>query len=114
MEQAPRATPQMLVALDMYLGPAPEIVLLGELEDAGTAAALAALRHRYVPNRVLAARAPAAGISGPLDPLFAGKALDGPQPGVFLCENFACQAPVFGRAAAIAAWDAIGKRWTTT
>ena len=57
-----------------------------------------------------ACRAPDATNSGVLDPLFAGKSLAGPPPGVFICEKFACRQPVFGRAAAIAAWDELAKR----
>jgi uncharacterized protein len=110
VEQAPRAAGQMLLALDMYLGPTPEIVILGDAGQADTAAALQSLRHRYLPNRVIACRAPAAQQSGPLDPLFEGKTLDGPQPGVFICQNFACGQPVFGRDAAIAAWDQLRPR----
>jgi hypothetical protein len=110
IEQAPRAAGQMLAALDMYLGPTPEIVILGDPREADTAAALVELRRRYVPNRVIACRVAETRHSGPLDPLFAGKALAGPPPGVFICENFACQAPVFGRAAAIAAWEGLDKQ----
>jgi uncharacterized protein YyaL (SSP411 family) len=111
MQQSPTATGQMLLALDMVLGPTPEIVVLGDPVHPETAAALAALRHRYVPNRVLACRAPdsLATLSPALAPLFAGKQLDGPEPGVFICEHFACQAPHYGLPAAIAAWDKLAR-----
>jgi uncharacterized protein YyaL (SSP411 family) len=98
MEQASRAAGQMLLALDFYLGPTPEIVILGDANSGETQAALAALRKRFVPNKVLACRSPKgeAHRSKFLEPLFAGKQLTGPEPGVWVCENFACQAPVFG------------------
>ncbi len=103
-ERSPQAAGQLLMALNMYLGPTPEIVVLGDLSDADTAAALAALRQRFVPNKVLACRVPNAPLAGPLEGLFAGKTLDGPPPAVYICENFSCQAPVYGRDAALAVW----------
>jgi hypothetical protein len=111
MQQAPLATGQLLLALDMHLGPSKEIVILGDPRQSDTSAALVGLRHRFVPNKVVACRAPdkvAAGAMA-LDPLFEGKRLDGPQPGVFICERFACQEPVFGHKAALAAWDRLAK-----
>jgi uncharacterized protein YyaL (SSP411 family) len=110
LEQSPRAAGQMLLALDMYLGPTPEIVILGDPRHDDTGAALAALRQRCIPNKVVACRPPGSKASGPLDPLFAGKSLAGREPGVFICEDFACQQPIFGRAAAIAAWDALANQ----
>ena len=107
--QSPRAAGQMLLALDMYWGPTPEITILADPQHDDTGAALAALRHRYIPNKVIACRAPGSKSSGPLDPLFAGKSLAGPEPGVFICQDFACGQPIFGRAAAIAMWDTLAK-----
>ena len=43
MRQAPTATGQMLLALDFYLGPTPEIVLVGDPRTAPTAEVLAAV-----------------------------------------------------------------------
>lgn len=97
MQQASRAAGQMLLALDFYFGPTPEIVILGDATGGDTKAALASLRHGFAPNKVLACRAPQSEAyrSRALGPLFAGKQLSGPEPGVWVCENFACQAPVF-------------------
>jgi uncharacterized protein YyaL (SSP411 family) len=106
IEQAPTAAGQTLLALDMHLGPAPEIVLLGDPARDDTAAALAALRRRFLPSKVVALRAPGeAPRSAALDPLFAGKAPEGAEPTVFVCENFACQTPVSGKEAALAQWE---------
>ncbi|HEV3137117.1 MAG TPA: thioredoxin domain-containing protein, partial [Pirellulales bacterium] len=109
MHQSPGATGQMLLALDLYLGPTPEIVVIGDPNAGQTATALAALRHRFVPNKLVACRSPArlAEGSSALAPVFAGKRLDGPEPGVFICKDFACQAPLFGHERAIAAWDVL-------
>ena len=117
MSKAPTAVGQMLLALDMYLGPTPQIAILGNRASADTAAALDALWARYLPDKVVALRPATQGCQAPservpdtlrspaLDPLFAGKTSQGQEPTVFICRDFACDAPVSGRAAAIAAWD---------
>jgi hypothetical protein len=101
IEHAPRAAGQLLLALDFYLGPTPEIVILGDPSSPDTGAALTALRLRFMPNKVIACRSTAsnASKSAALEPLFSGKELAGSEPGLYVCENFACQAPVFGREA---------------
>jgi len=105
-QQAPLAMGQMLLALDMYLGPTYEIVLVGDAASPDTAAVLKALRHKFLPNKVVACRA--ASVKPPagdlLAALFEGKSLPGPEPGVYVCRNFACQAPVSGKEAALATW----------
>jgi uncharacterized protein YyaL (SSP411 family) len=104
MERHPTAAGQMLIALDFHLGPTFETVVLGPPEDADTAAVLADLRRRFTPNKVLALR-PGAGHAAALDGLFAGKEPPAIGPAVYLCENFACQAPAIGKQAVLAAWE---------
>jgi uncharacterized protein len=103
MERAPMAAGQMLLALDRYLGPAHELVLVGDFSRDDTKAALAALHRRYLPRSVLAARdskhAGGGFRSAHLDGLFAGKSSGDGQPVLYICENFACQAPAVGLAA---------------
>jgi uncharacterized protein len=114
MQQSPRASGQMLLALDLYLGPTPEIVVLGDPNASETAAVLAALRHRLVPNKLVACR-PATKLaegSTAIAPIFADKRLSGPEPGVFICQDFVCEAPLFGRERAIAAWDLLAGKAT--
>ena len=110
MERYPTAAGQMLLALDFRLGPAPEIVVLGGDSDEEAAAASAALvdvRRRFLPNKVLAGRVRPRDYASPhLAELFAGKTPLRPGPTVYVCESFACQAPVHG-AAATAAFDAL-------
>ena len=108
IERWPMATGQLLLALDAYLGPAPEIVILGSTDGEADRDVLAALYRRYLPNRVVAFRdggssAPDRG--GALSAIFRGKAAIPPGPTVFLCERFACQAPVSGKDAALRAWS---------
>ena len=102
MENHPSAAGQMLVALDFYLGPTQEIVILGDQENSETAKVLGKLRSRFVPNCVVACRSNASDGSQPLHPLFDGKQREGDKVMVFVCENFTCQAPVVGADAALA------------
>ena len=121
MQRAPAGTGQMLLALDMYLGPTPQVVVLGGDDRASTSAVLSALHGHFLPNKVLAYGDPATPPErhGPLlAEIFRGKAPRPPGPTVFVCEDFVCQAPASGLAAALAAVDALaggelGKRIET-
>jgi uncharacterized protein YyaL (SSP411 family) len=102
MEQHPTAAGQLLLALDFYLGPTPEIVLLGDPAGENSAGVLQKLRTSFLPNCVVACRGPAPPTkSKHLDELFAGKQPSGQTPTMFICQNFACQAPVSGQEAAV-------------
>jgi uncharacterized protein YyaL (SSP411 family) len=81
MARVPSAFGWALCALDLHLSPSRELAILG---GADTELARAALRG-FDPNAVVA--------FGPADdvPLLAGKTL---APAVYVCERFACQAPV--------------------
>jgi uncharacterized protein YyaL (SSP411 family) len=106
MERSAIAGAQLLIALDMNLGPTPEIVILGNKDEPETAAALRDLRRRFVPNRVVACRATTeAGGSANLAKAFAGKATQDGPPTVFVCEHFTCQTPVIGKEAARKIWE---------
>jgi uncharacterized protein len=111
LERAASGLGQMLSAAEMWLGPLPEIVIVGDPTQAETAAVLADLRRRYLPNRVLACRAPQSPDDTPhLAPLFQGKTLVGDGPTVYVCENFACQSPISGPAAIRDLWERVGRR----
>jgi uncharacterized protein YyaL (SSP411 family) len=109
MRKAPMAAGQALVALDMYLGPTPEIVVLGNPGGDETSTALADLRRRYVPNQALACRPTAAleGGSENVDPIFQGKVAAGDPPTVYICQKFACQAPVHGAEEVMNTWASL-------
>jgi uncharacterized protein YyaL (SSP411 family) len=82
--RAPSAFGWALCALDLHLSPPRELAIIGSPGDAVARRALA----EHDPNAVVA--------FGPADdiPLLAGKtAVDG-KPALYVCERFACQAPV--------------------
>ncbi len=99
MDRAPVATGQILIALDLLLGPTYEMVLAGELQDESTSRALAGLRERYLPNKVLAfagnsdkGNPPTAALAD----LLVGKSVQGSGPSLYVCEGHTCQAPALG------------------
>jgi hypothetical protein len=89
MPRAPSAFAWALCALDFYLSPPREIAIAG---GADSEVARAALRG-FEPNAAVA--------FGPSEdvPLLAGKGLVDGKPAVYVCERFACQAPVTDPAA---------------
>ncbi|HWL34330.1 MAG TPA: thioredoxin domain-containing protein [Gaiellaceae bacterium] len=84
LERAPSAFGWGLVALDLHLSPPRELAIVGPVDSEVARAAL----EPWQPRTVVAV--------GPAEdvPLLAGKDLVGGQPAVYLCERFACQAPV--------------------
>jgi uncharacterized protein len=82
--QAPSAFGWALVALDLHVAPRREIAILGGADSEVARAALA----RWDPTAVVA--------FGPGEdvPLLEGKTLVGGLPAVYVCERFACRAPV--------------------
>lgn len=96
MADHPAASGQMLVALDFYLGPVQQVAVVGPANDE-TARAIAAVRHGFNPNRVVAFHDPATGAPpAELASLFEGKEAVGGAATVYVCENFACRAPLVG------------------
>jgi uncharacterized protein YyaL (SSP411 family) len=84
LPRAPTAFGWALCALDLHLSPPRELAIVG---GPGSDVARAALRG-FDPNAVVA--------FGPADdvPLLEGKTLVDGRPAVYVCERFACQAPV--------------------
>jgi len=89
MPRAPSAFGWALCALDLHLSPPRELAIAG---GARSDVARAALRG-FDPNAVVA--------FGPVDgvPLLEGKTLVDGRPAVYVCERFACRAPVMDPAA---------------
>ena len=84
LERAPAAFGWSLVALDLHLSPPRELAIVGPVDSEVARAAL----EPWEPRTVIAV--------GPADdvPLLAGKTLVEGRPAVYVCERFACQAPV--------------------
>ena len=82
--RAPSAFGWMLVALDLHFSPRREVAIVG---PPASAIARAALAH-WEPTAVVA--------FGPADgvPLLEGKTLVAGRPAVYVCERFACRAPI--------------------
>jgi uncharacterized protein YyaL (SSP411 family) len=98
MERMPTAVGQLLIALDFWLGPASELVLVGGSEGESNQKAIAALQQAFLPRSVAAYRGGSnAGSQSPaLNPLFAGRGTSDKHPTLYVCENYACQAPIQG------------------
>jgi uncharacterized protein YyaL (SSP411 family) len=99
MERSPTGAGQMLLAADLAIGPAQELVLVGPPDDE----VLKALRSRFLPRTVVAWRHGAAPAS-PLDLLFEGRPAGSQgELTLYVCENFTCRAPIVGRQAILSA-----------
>jgi uncharacterized protein YyaL (SSP411 family) len=110
MRQSPTAAGQLLIAADMHFGPVKEIAILGT-DDEEVSQVASDLSRRFVPNHVVAARTTGA-VAGSthLDPMFQGKQAAGGGAAVFVCENFACQAPVSGTEQINALWNKLASQ----
>ena len=97
MRDNPAAAGQLLVALDWYLGPTRELVVVGVATDPETQALLHAARGVFGSARVLAYHDPASG-AATLPLLKDRPAVDG-RATLYVCENATCSAPLTAAAA---------------
>lgn len=99
MKQIPMGAGQMLLGLDLWIGPTKELVFVGP-----GAARLAGQAHQqFLPRRVLAARETTAEGELPLDAVFQGRMSQLSEPALYVCENQTCKAPLEGETAILAA-----------
>jgi hypothetical protein len=116
MSQSPRAAGQMLIAVDFLLRQPMEIVIAppaGDIATDETASVLRVIREAFLPNKVVTAtpamtsrragrtprdadRHAATGDLERLIPLVREKTAVGSRVAVYICQNYACQAPVSG------------------
>ena len=91
VRRAPHAFGQLLSAVDLYLSAPREVAVVGPRDDAATAALRDAARRGFHPTAVYAFGdgTGAAGV-----PLLEGKGLVDGRPAVYICERFACRAPL--------------------
>jgi uncharacterized protein YyaL (SSP411 family) len=102
----PLAAGQMLIALDFHLGPVQEFAVVGDPSAEDTRRVLRAIRGGFRPNKVVALKpASGAAVEDDLLPLLAGKTARGAVT-TYVCQDFACQAPLVGAEAVEAALGA--------
>lgn len=94
MEQAPQALAYMLSALDFYLGPIPQIALIGAPRAPQMQKLLERVRACFLPNKILALSEPDDAEHAALIPLVRGKQLVDGTPAVYICQNYSCRAPI--------------------
>lgn len=93
MGKYPQSFGYLLGALDFALSPVREIAIIGDPQQPETRSLLAVVNSRYLPNSVLASESPAHP-AAEIIPLLADRPLKDGQPSAYVCQNFACQAPV--------------------
>ncbi|MEO5720298.1 MAG: thioredoxin domain-containing protein [Chthoniobacterales bacterium] len=95
MEAAPSSMPKMLVALGWSRAKPKQIVLAGQLGEAGFATLLREVHHVFLPHRVLILAEGGAGqkfFGDRVEFMKAVEPLDG-KATAYVCENFVCQLP---------------------
>ena len=94
LERAPAAVGHMLCALDLHFSPPREIAVVGPPGDRETEELRRAVLASWEPNTVFAF---SDGVDDPAAkrvPLLAGKDLVDGRPAAYVCESFACRAPL--------------------
>jgi uncharacterized protein YyaL (SSP411 family) len=94
MLQHPLAFGHALDALDFAISPHKEIAIIGEPQVADTQALLAVINARYLPNCVLASASPTDRRAAETIALLADRPSKDEKATAYVCQNFACQAPV--------------------
>jgi uncharacterized protein YyaL (SSP411 family) len=96
IDRSPFGFPQMLCALDFYLGSAKEIVIVGDKTMPEIEEALRIVYNRYMPNKVVVFCDPietSADIEKLL-PLLEDKIKTDDEIKIYVCENHICKAPI--------------------
>jgi hypothetical protein len=95
VSRIPSAHTQLLGALDFALGPSREIVIAGEADDPVVTAMLRVLAERFLPRKVVLWNRPdQARLLESIAPFVKGQRAKDGAAAAFLCENYACRAPV--------------------
>ena len=94
MVQHPQAFGHVLGALDFAMSPVKEFAIIGDPRQADTRALLHVINSHYLPNSVLACAAPTASEAIQAVPLLADRSAKDGKATAYVCQNFACLAPV--------------------
>jgi uncharacterized protein len=92
--RAPAAVGQLLADLDLHFSPPREVAVVGPPDHPATEELRRAVLDPWEPNQVVAFSSGADDPVAELVPLLAGKELVEGRPAVYVCERFACRAPV--------------------
>jgi uncharacterized protein YyaL (SSP411 family) len=92
--RAPSAVGQLLAALDFHFALPREVAVVGPPGDPATVELRRAVLGDWDPNRVVAFSTGASDPAAEAVPLLAGKDTVDGRPAVYVCERFACRAPV--------------------
>ena len=93
MASQPFGFAHMLCALDLYMNPPKEIVVVGEANDPQTKELVRQVQAFYLPNKTLLLTSPKMPLEI-ISPLLQGKSQVDGKPTVYVCHNFTCSAPV--------------------
>jgi uncharacterized protein YyaL (SSP411 family) len=94
MLRHPQSFGYALIALEFALAPVREIAIVGASHEPATQTLLDTANATYRPNSVLASAAPDDTAAIQTIPLLADRLLKDGQPAAYVCQHFACQAPV--------------------
>jgi hypothetical protein len=96
MSRSPGSLTTMLAALNLSLGPAQEIVIAGDAEDADTKQMIKLVRNEFLPNAVVLFHpsGPAAKAIETQVAFIQGQVAIDSKATAYLCQNFVCKKPV--------------------
>jgi uncharacterized protein len=94
MVQHPQAFGHALGALDFAISPIKELAILGDPKASDTRDLLEVINSRFLPDSVLACAAPDNTEATQAVPLLANRPLKDGKATAYVCQNFACLAPV--------------------
>jgi uncharacterized protein YyaL (SSP411 family) len=92
--QHPQAFGHILCVLDFAIAPVKEIAIIGNPKDADTRILLRGIKNHYLPNSVLACSGADDAEAGKIIALLVDRPLKDGKATAYVCQNFACQAPV--------------------
>jgi uncharacterized protein len=93
MEKLPGGFGRLLAALDFYLSRPREVVVIGDPASPDTQALVDTVYARYLPNKVVAGRAPEDDEPAGLVPLLADRPTRDGNATAYVCEGYACKTP---------------------
>jgi hypothetical protein len=93
INRLPHAFDKSLAVVDLLLDGPLELALIGSSGETRLEAIRREVGRHYLPNRIIAYYDPSSGDS-PSFPLLEGKGLVNGEAALYVCQNFACQAPI--------------------